>query len=181
VNILYWKWDKAISKETCEFILSSLEWKNKSIATISPKNEPVINEKVRKTELIWQNNLSIVGCIADSYIRAANLVAKWNYDITTTENVQIAKYKIDGFYNWHADEHFGPENNEPRKLSLSLQLSDNSNFVGGQLELKDADEQPTMEQGSIIVFPSLLEHRVTPVTKGERISVVSWMHGPKFK
>ena len=123
--------------------------------------------------------MSVVGCIANSYIKTANLSAGWNYNLTNTEEIQLGKYYNGGFYGWHNDSNIISEN--PRKLSFTLLLNDSSEFKGGKLEFKNEKEQPTLEQGTIIVFPSFIEHRVTPVTSGERYSAVTWMHGPNFK
>ena len=76
---------------------------------------------------------------------------------------------------------------------MVLQLSDPSEYEGGQLELKESkkdknsvsiseqDQKDIMKKGSIIVFPSFFTHRVTPVTKGTRMSLVAWVSGPLFR
>jgi PKHD-type hydroxylase len=176
MTYLYWKWDKAIPKDYCEIILNNINWNQEKEATID-KN--VINKKVRKTKIVWQPKMSVIDCIADKYIKAANLSAGWNFNLSETEEIQIGKYGIGGFYKWHMDDKYVNEN--PRKLSFTLLLNDKKFFEGGNLEFKGIKEQPILEQGSIIVFLSSAEHRVTPVTKGERVSAVTWMHGPNFK
>ena len=174
----YWKWDKVISKEYCELVIKSAAWEKQEIAKVKNKKSGV-DPKIRKTDIVWESPSSVVGCIADKYIRSANISGGWNYELTNTENIQIGKYYHGGFYGWHADE--SALQDEPRKLSFSLLLNDCSEFEGGKFELKGHKEQPVLEQGSIIVFPSSLVHRVTPVTSGERYSAVTWMHGPNFK
>ncbi len=70
--------------------------------------------------------------------------------------------------------------NNTRKLSMSIVL--NSDFEGGDFEINmDGKKSPRLEKGSIIVFPSFMEHRVAPVTKGIRYSLVTWFVGPPFK
>lgn len=177
MSYTYWKWDKAIPKEYCELIIKSIDWSKQEVAKI--RNKKNIDYKRRKTDVVWESSFSVVGCIADKYIRAANIAAGWNYEITNTEGIQIGKYCDGGFYEWHADEPIVQET--PRKLSFSLLLNDPKQFEGGHFELKGMKEQPILEQGSIIVFPSSLVHRVTPVTSGTRYSAVTWMHGPNFK
>ena len=57
----------------------------------------------------------------------------------------------------------------------------NFDFEGGDFEIRGKDDRvPKLEEGSIIVFPSFLEHRVTPVTEGIRYSLVSWFVGPPY-
>jgi PKHD-type hydroxylase len=174
----YWKWDKVIPKEYCNLIIKSAAWEKQEIAKVVGSKSGV-NPKKRKTDIAWEPPLSVVGCIADRYIRAANISGGWGYEITNTEPIQIGKYYHGGFYGWHADDHVIQE--KPRKLSFSLLLNDPKEFEGGKFELKDVKEQLVLEQGSIIVFPSIMVHRVTPVTSGERYSAVTWMHGPNFK
>ena len=123
----------------------------------------------------------------------ANEQAGWKYDIVAAESCQITRYIKDGFYSWHKDG-IGSHNeiyNYPdnkilhgnvRKLSMSIVL--NSNFEGGDFEiagLPGENKIPKLEEGSIIVFPSFMEHRVAPVTKGIRYSLVSWFIGLPFR
>ena len=123
---------------------------------------------------------------------SANENAGWKYNIVAAESCQITRYTKDGFYNWHQDgigSH--PETfNRPgdkflhgntRKLSMSIVLNDE--YEGGDFEIFNLipeSEVPRLQEGSIIVFPSFMEHRVTPVTKGTRYSLVAWFVGPPF-
>ena len=95
------------------------------------------------------------------------------------EGVQIATYTMDGHYDWHTD--LGSKSNSTRKLSISVQLSDSNDYTGGDLEFINLFDPSPREIGSVIVFPAYLVHRVTPVTKGIRKSMVSWVHGPPFR
>jgi len=108
----------------------------------------------------------------------------WNYDLYGFETIQYTIYKPENYYNWHMDCALGPSHNPepPRKLSMTLLLNDN--FEGGEFQFFTGDEKPQsveMKAGTIIVFPSFLYHRVTPVTNGVRNSLVVWVLGPKFK
>jgi PKHD-type hydroxylase len=86
-----------------------------------------------------------------------------------------------GYYGWHVDN--GEKNYEPRKISLSLQLSEPSDYQGGDLELEVGDGPYKAEKarGTLIAFPSYVLHRVTPVTSGIRKSLVIWVAGPEFR
>ncbi len=84
-----------------------------------------------------------------------------------------------GHFNWHFDT--GPQ--PPRKLSVTVQLSDPSQYEGGRLEFSTGSmvvDSPT-ERGAVICFPSYMMHRVTPVTSGTRKSIVAWVTGPAFR
>jgi len=71
----------------------------------------------------------------------------------------------------------------PRKLSFTLQLSDPSEYEGGELVIKTSKDEAVMkkEKGFVVMFPSYVLHRVTPVTKGVRRSLVGWVSGPAFR
>jgi len=96
------------------------------------------------------------------------------------EGLQIAEYEAPGgHYTWHNDIGTGPYST--RKLSMSVQLSDVSDYEGGELQFADSTQPAPKEIGSLIVFPSYLTHRVRPVTSGKRKSMVSWISGPAFR
>jgi PKHD-type hydroxylase len=86
-----------------------------------------------------------------------------------------------GHYGWHVDR--GETNYEPRKISLSLQLSDGADYEGGELlvEAGDGPRPSEKARGSLIAFPSFVLHRVMPVTSGTRKSLVVWVAGPEFR
>ena len=183
----YWYWDKEISHEICQKLIKIGEgnWeKAKIFGDTTPYN-------IRKSDVVWIRGQWVYDLIW-KYMSAANEQAGWKYNIIAAEDCQITRYTKDGFYSWHKDGigshndvHNEPDSNEflhgnTRKLSMSIIL--NSNFEGGDFEMRDLDNRvPRLEEGSIIVFPSFIEHRVAPVTKGIRYSLVAWFVGPPFK
>lgn len=177
----YW-WEKAISKKQCELILEETNWDQSMTAAITTpiKTNGQVNEKIRKTKICWQDPKSPAGCILEAFIRLANQQAGWNYDLNGIESVQIGEYKNDGHYDWHEDHQFF-ENGMQRKLSAVLLLNDPETFTGGSLEFLGVEDPPQLKQGSLVVFPSFVKHRVTPVTENIRYSAVTWMNGPNFK
>ena len=99
------------------------------------------------------------------------------------EGMQFAEYAAPtGRYETHIDRNFGTA---CRKLSTVLLLTDPKDYTGGELQLMLAgDKHPTpltRTQGTLIMFPSFLPHRVTPVTKGKRHTLVGWVTGKPFK
>jgi PKHD-type hydroxylase len=99
-----------------------------------------------------------------------------------TEVAQFTHYIKGGFYNWHMDNEVIGKNQPPvRKISMTLLLSDPSTFEGGELEFMHKGKKAKLKQGQAIFFASWLQHRVIPVTKGERSSLVMWFGGPPFK
>jgi PKHD-type hydroxylase len=107
----------------------------------------------------------------------------FNFDLNGfDQGLQLTRYDSEGeqHYEWHVDRGMGTGQ---RKLSLTVQLSDPQDYEGGDLELRFGKEPITIgkERGMIALFPSYTMHRVTPVTKGTRYSLVAWVSGPPFK
>jgi len=99
-----------------------------------------------------------------------------------TEVAQFTHYHTGGFYDWHMDNDVLGKHEPPvRKISMTLLLSDPSTFEGGELEFMSKGKTAKLKQGQAIFFSSWLQHRVKPVTKGERYSLVMWFGGPSFK
>ena len=86
-----------------------------------------------------------------------------------------------GHFDWHKDH--GNAQEEPRKISLSLQLSDSSSYEGCALELHSSGsvQAAPKKRGTLIAFPSYVLHRVTPIRSGMRKSLVVWAAGPEFR
>ena len=112
----------------------------------------------------------------------ANKECKWDFDINDFEAVQFAEYRIDQKYNWHMDTF--PLSGQPtdRKVTVVCMMSEPTDFEGGALQLRLYKEYvPIMTKGTIIAFPSFIEHQVTPVTKGIRYTATMWLSGPRFR
>jgi len=95
------------------------------------------------------------------------------------QGFQVSRYAAGQHYGWHLD--IGPGPGARRKLSITLQLSDPSDYEGGDLEFRVPDMAASRARGSMTIFPSWTVHRVSPVTRGERWSLVSWISGPRFR
>ena len=179
---LYWYWESIIPKEICECIIKNANWKNKQEGTFSSKNGYKQDHCIRKTEVAFDNPLSIAECILRSYITVANKSAQWNYALTDIERIQIGRYVDGGHYAYHKDTELPNNKKINRKLSAVLFLSNPKDYEGGIFDFEALEGQiDKMPQGSIIVFPSYVKHRVTPVTSGERYTAVAWAIGPAFK
>lgn len=106
----------------------------------------------------------------------------FGFDLTGfMEAFQYTKYGEGDKYGWHMDK--GPKTIGSRKLSFTLQLSDPSEYEGGNFEINAGNEILRMPKayGQLIVFPSWMLHQVTPVTSGVRRSLVCWSCGPAFR
>jgi PKHD-type hydroxylase len=182
VNDICMQIEGALSKEFCNGLLSQFDWDGAKAATINME-QPLANLKIRRADILWEDPMQPLGCIAKTYIEAANQASGWNFILGSQSFTQIGRYKgsDNGHYDWHVDI-YPPKDGFQRKLSISILLSDPSDFEGGELQFKDYEgEKVLTKQGSIVVFPSFIEHRVAPVTKGVRCSAVAWVSGPAFR
>lgn len=142
-------------------VAQSDELRNSSVRFIAPTDE---------TAWIY-NKLQNAVLQANNYYR---------FNVTgIRERLQVAGYKNSGHYTWHID--IGKDQASTRKLSISVQLSNDSDYTGGDLEFFSFGGLTASRSiGSAIIFPSYLMHRVTPVTSGTRRSLVLWVHGQPF-
>ena len=153
-------------------------------------------------------NLGIQVSIIDDFStgKVENVNKKhWNFDLHWVENLEYLKYGKDGHFDWHVDQALNPytieQNPNPnftnriRKLSVSVQLSESKDYEGGNLELENPfSESLAIDKkintlntaqdrsiGTLIIFPSFVRHRVTPIKKGLRQSLVLWYLGDRYR
>jgi len=195
----YWYFSKAFNKDFCKAIEKAVKPFSCDKGTISgikdSKKEKSKLFKKRKSDVKFINDQWIYDSVVP-YIRQANDNAKWNFEFNWCETAQYTLYKKGQHYDWHIDQNDKPYvsedpnfNNKIRKLSCSILLNDSSEYKGGNFEfdfrnnrLKKTvvEVKELKNQGDMIVFPSYLWHRVKPVTKGIRKSLVIWFLGPPF-
>ncbi len=162
-------------------------------AQVGMGNKDGVNKGIRQSNVNWFGQ-GWVHRHFTTLVQRANQMAGWNFEITGAETLQYTKYKLNGFYDWHFDTHeipyLDPYNsstyNKTRKISMSCVLTDGDEYEGGDFQLKfPGGEVVTIpelrKRGTVVVFPSYLHHRVTPVTSGSRISMVMWSLGPPFR
>jgi len=102
--------------------------------------------------------------------------------MTINEMAQYTEYPEGGFYEWHVDNDTNMQYEPPvRKISMTLLLSPESEFEGGDLELMSEGKVAKIKQGHAIFFASFIRHRVKPVIRGRRQSLVMWFGGTPFK
>jgi PKHD-type hydroxylase len=206
----YWYFKSALSHKFCDEVIKYGLSKSEEIARtggVDSKKELSKQEikdikKIRNSDIVWLNDRWIYKEI-HPYIHEANKKAGWNFDWDWSESCQFTKYKLNQYYDWHCDSYEKPYNNPDnknthnkiRKLSVTCQLTDGSEYDGGELEFDFRNYNPSkrdeykhvikakeiLSKGSIVVFPSHLWHRVKPVTKGTRYSLVIWNLGYPYK
>lgn len=143
-------------------------------------------EDIRKTNIAWIKRVGDAEKIYSKMAEVTLMVNQQYYgmDLKQQELLQYTKYDEYGsHYDFHLDTIFGGTNPNVRKLTAILLMSDSKDYEGGDLEfyVNSKPTKITQEKGKMIFFPSYILHRVTPITKGKRVSLVNWFGGPKFK
>ena len=191
----YYYFTKAISKENCTKILSIARKKKLNDGGILVNNKQVVEKSKRDCKVIWINEPWIYDLLIP-FIDNANIKANWNFDYDWHQDMQYTKYEKGHYFGWHSDQ--GPNtfvsdnknfHGKTRKLSLTLQLTNPSEYEGGDFQFKWYNKKneeiitvtEAKDLGSLIIFPSFIWHQVTPITKGTRESLVNWSIGKPFK
>ena len=173
-------------------ILDDLDRVDENIFIKSAVNvhDSEIKDSIRKSQHCWIPTTHWIGGFLWHYIMNANK-DNFLYDISHIENdmIQYTQYNKGNFYNWHTDMDIC-DINEPdqlvRKLSFTLQLTNDDEYTGGNLEFADFDDSTykfsvPKSRGTVIVFDSRTPHRVTPIESGIRKSLVGWVVGKRWR
>ena len=172
--------------QQCQMVIDkgmSLKKETAAVGMSNPEGSGVNTEK-RITTVSWipfKDMPEMYRNIEATMLKANN--NHFGFDgMKITEAAQFTHYLEGGFYDWHMDNDVHGKNQSPvRKISMTLLLSDPSTFEGGELEITSKGKIAKLKQGQAIFFASWLQHRVKPVTQGERKSLVMWFGGPSFK
>ena len=201
----YWYFKKAIPERICDDIVRHGKSIKDQMAVTGGYGQKKLNtkqvkdlKKKRDSNIVWMNDRWIYNEI-QPYVNLANKNAGWNFEWSHSESCQFTKYEKGQFYDWHCDSYHQPYDipNDPthgkiRKLSVTVSLSDPKDYKGGELEFDfrnlDPDKKRNIRKcteilpkGSLVVFPSFVWHRVCPVKKGSRYSLVIWNLGWPYK
>lgn len=181
-------WTNGFTTEECDLIIQTGELFEFMKAGIGDAENAVTDEDIRKTNITWIEPFEEHKWIFE---RLNEVVAKVNFDkfqldLRRFDGFQYSKYEEGGHYKWHKDISRMPNHGHYRKLSVVVMLSDPSEYEGGDLLLcttgnLDKVENHRFEKGDIAFFYSTTPHKVEPVTKGTRLTLVTWCLGDKFK
>jgi PKHD-type hydroxylase len=169
--------------EQCNLIIETGKSLPKQNATILNK-EKKLDTKTRISHISWIpfNKLPEMYKILEEVMQRTNLNHFGFEGMKLTEPAQYTEYPEGGFYDWHADSEFNFKHEPPvRKISMTCLLSHESEFEGGGLEINKDGDIVRPKQGQAIFFASFIRHRVVPVTKGIRKSLVMWFGGTPLK
>ena len=175
-------WAGELPPDICNQIVEEGSLLIEQQATIKSKS---IDTSIRNNKIAWFSKGSWIENLLLSYVFKTNTLNDWNFNLNRAEQVQFTKYQKDEFYTWHRDSNI--DSDVQRKLSVTVQLSDYSDYEGGEFEIKSCwgdgianIPRGAKQKGSIIIFPSFLLHQVTPISWGTRYSLVQWYNGPPF-
>jgi len=177
--------ESIFSPKQCQMVIDKgMSLKKEEAKVGMGKLEGGLDSKKRITTISWIPFKDMPEMYKE--IEATMLKANGNHfgfdGMRLTEVAQFTHYLEGGFYDWHMDNDVQGKNEPPvRKISMTLLLSDPATFEGGELEFMQNGKKAKLKQGQAIFFASWLQHRVKPVTKGERKSLVMWFGGPSFK
>lgn len=180
----YFYFDNVFTDEEIDYIVELGESLGTETATIAGATRAE-NLEYRNSQVSWimfdDKNEWLFDRLSDLANTANNQM--WNFDLTAFgDNIQFTKYEgeVGGHYSWHSD--IG-ETVSHRKLSIIVQLSDESEYEGGlvQFNIGHAIMDLPKTKGSVFIFPSFLLHRVNPVIEGTRHSLVCWITGPNLR
>ena len=173
------------SPEQCQDIINAGHAEKPQTAQVG-MNRPGggVDKKKRTTTISWIpfKKLPQMYKKVEHQLSLVNLNHFGFENVQITEPAQFTEYPKGGFYDWHMDLDVKGQHEPPvRKISMTCLLSDPSTFTGGELEFMEKNKIPNLKQGQAIFFASFLRHRVAPVKKGTRRSLVMWFGGQPFK
>ena len=173
--------------EQCQLIINAGKAEPKQDAEVGNRKGikgGVIDTKTRTSHISWIQfkKMPEMYSIIEKIMKATN-GNHFGFDgMTITEPAQYTEYPEGGFYDWHVDNDVNMQHEPPvRKISMTLLLSSESDFEGGDLELMSEGKIGKLKQGQAIFFASFVRHRVKPVIRGNRKSLVMWFGGTPFK
>ena len=173
-----------LSDSDCDKIIKELDTEELTEGTLAGNyKDGIVNKNVRQTLNVNFLDKNLFNKV-NTAIKIAN-TQYFNYDVESIDGLRFLKYGIGGTYNWHTD--YGRNQCSMRKLTAIIQLSEETDYEGGDFEFGITNTEGTglitgnRTKGCLLVFPSFLSHRVTPITKGTRYSIITWMEGNTFK
>ena len=171
--------------QQCEMVIQAGHKQKLEVAQVGMnKPEGGVDTKKRTTTISWIpfKEMTEMYSQIEATMQATNLNHFGFENMKITEPAQFTEYPKGGFYDWHMDLDINGTHEPPvRKISMTILLSDPSTFKGGHLEFMEKNKVPELKQGQAIFFASFIRHRVAPVTKGMRRSLVMWFGGTPFK
>jgi PKHD-type hydroxylase len=170
--------------EQCKMIIQAGRSEPKQTGQVGGGSGGTVDTKTRTSHISWIPFKKML----DMYKDIEKLMQKTNRNhfgfdgMTLTEPAQYTEYPEGGFYDWHIDSDINCAHEPPvRKISMTCLLSPENEFEGGDLEVMSEGKVAKLKQGQIVFFASFVRHRVKPVIKGNRKSLVMWFGGTPLR
>lgn len=179
-------WTEALSADECRSIVERGLAYAPHDATIGFEESSRTDTGFRTSVVRWLDAVVDEDIVARlmQFVQASNRT-NFGFDLHAPFDIQFTEYHgtSNGKYDWHHDVWLDSPRPYARKLSVVVQLSDPSEYEGGTFEFFDVAQpgELFLPRGSILLFPSFLQHRVLPVTAGLRRSLVTWVEGPRWR
>lgn len=180
----------AVSQQSLHAIQKYISKKELFDASVKSGGKSTADDNTRSTLMCWlSEGNEVPEDVLPVYHELCAIARQvndvyWKYMLEGWEPFQYGEYRADknGHYTWHVDTTARFNGGHVRKLSFSLGLSHRHEYEGGNLEIKYGQEsfKYKIGKGDMVIFPSWQLHRVTPVTKGIRKTLVGWGRGPNF-
>ncbi len=170
--------------EQCQLIINAGRSEPVQAGQVGGGAQGVVDTKTRTSHISWIpfNKMPEMYATLERIIKQTNGNHFGFEGLQITELAQYTEYSEGGFYDWHIDSDVNCASEPPvRKISMTCLLSHESEFEGGGLELMSDGKIARPKQGHAIFFASFIRHRVIPITKGIRKSLVLWVGGPSFR
>lgn len=192
MKALWQFWEQGITEKVVDEINSLAEQFEQTVGQTGFEKAAEINQEKRRAKIRWiktdsPQSQSLLNLLHYFFQQANQEI--FGANISSITDIQHTLYEAEnkGHYDFHMDTFLQTERMVHRKLSMTIQLSDSDDYEGGDFEFDKhyapniPDKNLLRKKGAVLIFPSVLGHRVTPVTKGARKSLVTWIDGPLWR
>jgi PKHD-type hydroxylase len=186
MNNVWEVWPSALTAVECDSIIERAALYNDQSATVGFSSATRSDESYRSSTIRWLD-VGTESDLVDRLMHFVNSSNRTNFgvEIVAPYDLQFTEYHgaRKGKYDWHQDVWLESTRAYDRKLSIVVQLSEPGDYEGGAFEFFGLQHPGATfaPRGSLLIFPSFLQHRVLPVTGGIRRSLVSWVEGPRWR
>lgn len=184
-------WEEGIPHHVIDDFVEKFENEIEPLeASFGITSEHEVRDDLRQAQVRLVDNYPGIQNLLVPFINQANENA-FRFDI---EKILWARYTIYGrpvqpdymsnATEWHHDINYIHEKDHERKLTVHVQMSDDHESKGGDFMFKWAENPPPdalRKKGTVLVFPSYLEHRISKVTDGSNKHITAWVIGPSWR
>jgi PKHD-type hydroxylase len=177
---VYKVWSSSLTLVQTEAIIAAALTQPAQSATIFSSKDA--QRGIRSCTIRWLSDQWIKDLVW-RYVKQANEEA-FELDVQHRCELQYVEYQSsqDDHYDWHHDVDWNGQGSADRKLSVTVQLTNDRVYQGGDFEFDEIQTNADFRsRGTVLVFPSYLRHKIHPVTSGKRCALVAWFFGPRWR